>query len=261
MGGFVRVTSCDLRVDNKLFERWNYGIMISLNLLFRTLLWLFLYQDMEGNIDWLNSPAAVISLSSSYPMQIFQQFSNSFQMIRNISVPVTRKWQMPESTHCKEMPLSFKLLLLQLGFKCSAAADKLRFILLGSQYLRTLNQAFPFFFLVVFTSECAEIHVHFSSCLGRPMETSWRNAASRHRDNVHVYDKWPVWGEFRVDQPTSTCLKWHTSITVYLQRTPDRLKFPWKKVQHSESGWYAHDLWYMFVVTSSSPSWKLNNFF
>ena len=39
MGKFVQVTSCDLRVDNKLFERWNYDIMIPLNLLFRTLLW------------------------------------------------------------------------------------------------------------------------------------------------------------------------------------------------------------------------------
>ena len=29
-GSFVQVTSCDLRVDNKLFERWNYDIMISL---------------------------------------------------------------------------------------------------------------------------------------------------------------------------------------------------------------------------------------
>ena len=38
MGSFVQVTSCDLRLDNKLFERWNYDIMISLNLLFRTLL-------------------------------------------------------------------------------------------------------------------------------------------------------------------------------------------------------------------------------
>ena len=57
--------------DKKLFERWNYDIMISLNLLFRTLLWFFLYQDMEGNIDWLDSTAAVISLSSSYLMQIF----------------------------------------------------------------------------------------------------------------------------------------------------------------------------------------------
>ena len=29
-GSFVQVTSCDLRVDNKSFERWNYDIMISL---------------------------------------------------------------------------------------------------------------------------------------------------------------------------------------------------------------------------------------
>ena len=56
----------------------------------------------------------------------------------------------------------------------------------------------------------------------RPMETSWRNTASRYCDNVHGYHKWPVWGKSRVDQPTSTCLKWHTSITVYLQRTSDR---------------------------------------
>ena len=39
------------------------------------------------------------------------------------------------------------------------------------------------------------------------------------------------------------------------------LKFPWKKVQHSESGWYAHDLRYMFVFTSSSPPWRLINCF
>ena len=32
---------------------------------------------------------------------------------------------------------------------------------------------------------------------------------------------WPVWGYFRVDQPTSTCFKWHTSISVYLQMTLD----------------------------------------
>ena len=39
------------------------------------------------------------------------------------------------------------------------------------------------------------------------------------------------------------------------------LKFLWKKVQHSESGWYAHDLRYMFVVTSGSPPWSLIYFF
>ena len=39
------------------------------------------------------------------------------------------------------------------------------------------------------------------------------------------------------------------------------LKFLWKKVQHSESGWYAHDLRYMFVVTSSCSPWRLTNLF
>ena len=53
---------------------------------------------------------------------------------------------------------------------------------------------FLFFFLVVFTSESGNLltcikNVHFSSSLERPMETSRRNTASRHRDNVHVYDK------------------------------------------------------------------------
>ena len=147
-------------------------------------------------------------------------------MIRNILVPVTRKWYLPESALCKEIPMSFKL-LLQLGFTCSTAADELRFILSDSQFLWAFNRSFSVFFLVVFTPESGNLltymkNIHFSSSLERPTETSRRNTASRHRDNVHVYDKWPVWGYFRVDQPTSTCFKWHTSITVYLQRTSDR---------------------------------------
>ena len=49
------------------------------------------------------------------------------------------------------------------------------------------------FFLVVFTSESGNLltymkNIHFSSSLERPTETSQRNTASRHRDNVHVYD-------------------------------------------------------------------------
>ena len=92
-----------------------------------------------------------------------------------------------------------------------------------SVYERSIK-VFLFFFLVVFTSESGNLltykkNIYFLFSLERPMETSWRNTASRHRDNVHVYDKWPVWGYFRVDQPTSTCFKWHTSISVYLQRT------------------------------------------
>ena len=44
-----------------------------------------------------------------------------------------------QSAVCQEMPMSFKLLLLQLGFTCSTAADKLRFILSDSQCLRAFN--------------------------------------------------------------------------------------------------------------------------
>ena len=92
--------------------------------------------------------------------------------------------------------MSFELLLSQLGFTCSTAADKLQFILSDSQCLRAFSRGFIFFFffLVVFTSESGNLltymkNIHFSSSLERPMETSRRNTASRHRDNVHIYDK------------------------------------------------------------------------
>ena len=63
-----------------------------------------------------------------------------------------------------------------------------------SSWKRFEVSPFFFFFLVVFTSESGNLltymkNIHFSSSLERPMETSWRNTASRHRDNVHVYDK------------------------------------------------------------------------
>ena len=54
--------------------------------------------------------------------------------------------------------MSFKLLLLQLGFTCSTAADRLRLILSDSQCLRAFNRGFPLFFRLFFTSECAEIY-------------------------------------------------------------------------------------------------------
>ena len=91
--------------------------------------------------------------------------------------------------------MSFKLLLLQLGFTCSTAADRLRLILSDSQCLRAFNRGFPLFFfgcfyfrvrgnLLTYTK-----NINFSSFLERPIETSRRNTVSRHRDNVHVYDK------------------------------------------------------------------------
>ena len=89
--------------------------------------------------------------------------------------------------------MSFKLLLLQLGFTCSTAADKLRFILSDSQCLGAFNRCFPFFFGYFYfrKRKSADIYenTHFSSSLEQPMDTSLRNTLSHHRDNVHVYDK------------------------------------------------------------------------
>ena len=90
--------------------------------------------------------------------------------------------------------MSFKLLLSQLGLHVLlplTSYDLYSQIL--SVYERSI-EVFLFFFLVVFTSESGNLltfmkNIHFSSSLERPMETSWRNTASRHRDNVHVYDK------------------------------------------------------------------------
>ena len=162
--------------------------------------------------------------------------------------------------------MSFKLIWLQLGFTCSIAADKLRFILLDSQSLRAFNQGFSLFFFFFWffyfrKRKSAEIYmknIHFLSSSERPMETSWRNTASRHGDNVHVYDNWSVWGYFSVDQPTSTCFKWHTSISVYLQRTSG---YSNSMKEGAALGIYAHDLRYMFKVASSSPPLSLIHFF
>ena len=73
--------------------------------------------------------------------------------------------------------MSFKLLLLQLGFTCSTAADRLRLILSDSQCLRAFNRGFPLFFfgcfyfrvrgnLLTYTK-----NINFSSFLERPIET------------------------------------------------------------------------------------------
>ena len=45
--------------------------------------------------------------------------------------------------------MSFKLIWLQLGFTCSTAADKLRFLLLD-RCLRAFNQGFPLFLVFFF---------------------------------------------------------------------------------------------------------------
>ena len=75
--------------------------------------------------------------------------------------------------------MSFKLLATGFDFRFSVF---------------TVQSKFSSFFLVVFTSESGNLltymkNIYLSSSLERPMQSSRRNTASRHRDNVHVYDK------------------------------------------------------------------------
>ena len=75
--------------------------------------------------------------------------------------------------------MSFKLLATGFDFRFSVF---------------TVQSKFSSFFLVVFTSESGNLltymkNIYLSSSLERPMESSRRNTVSRHRDNVHVYDK------------------------------------------------------------------------
>ena len=91
------------------------------------------------------------------------------------------------------------LFISQLGRPCGLLPDKVLPLTscdFCSQILSVYERSIEvfLFFLVVFTSESGTLltymkNIHFSSSLERPMETSWRNTASRHRDNVHVYDK------------------------------------------------------------------------
>ena len=96
--------------------------------------------------------------------------------------------------HIQCLPVS-KTILYSCSYHWPVTINTLRFSVFTS--VRSWFSAF--FFLVVFTSEKKKIltcmkNIHFSSSLERPMETSRRKTASRHRNNVHVYDKWPVWG-------------------------------------------------------------------
>ena len=91
--------------------------------------------------------------------------------------------------------MSFKLIWLQLGFTCSAAADKLRFILLDSQCLRAFIGVFLFLF-VFFTSERGNLLTFTKisiSCL------LWR-------------DRWKLHGE----------IQHHAIVITYMFMTIDR---------------------------------------
>ena len=93
--------------------------------------------------------------------------------------------------------MSFKLLLSQLGLHVLlplTSYDLYSQIL--SVYERSIQVflCFVFFFFGCFyfrKQKSADIYEKYPFLVfsGRPMETSRRNTASRHRDNVHVYDK------------------------------------------------------------------------
>ena len=165
--------------------------------------------------------------------------------------------------------MSFKLLLSQLGLHVLlplTSYDLYSQIL--SVYERSIQVFLCFFFCFcfLFLLQKAEICWHI-----------WKISISRFLwatdgNFSEKYSVTPSWQR--------TCLWQMTGVRIVLCRSLDfdmfqmtykynsvssedfgSLKFPWKKVQHSESGWYAHDLRYMFVVTSSSPPWRLINFF
>ena len=94
--------------------------------------------------------------------------------------------------------MSFKLLLSQLGLHVLLPLTSYD---LYSQILSVYERSIKVFLFCLFVffgcfyfGESGNLltykkNIHFLSSLERPMETSWRNTASRHRDNVHVYDK------------------------------------------------------------------------
>ena len=182
MESFVQVTSCDLRVD-KLFERWNYDIMISLNLFFRTLLWFFSL-SRHGRKHWL--PRLHCGGDKSLLIIYYANFLTVFWQFSDVSKYFS-SFQKEIFSFCPNLLFVRRLPPL-------TSYDLYSQIL--SVYERSIK-VFLNFFWVVFTSESGNLltymkNIHFSFSLGRPMETSRRNTASRHRDNIHVYDKWPV---------------------------------------------------------------------
>ena len=79
----------------------------------------------------------------------FLTVSDSFQIIRNILIPVTRKRLLPESALCKETPMLFKL-LLQLGLHVVLPLTSYDlFSQILSVYERSI-EVFLFFFFVCF---------------------------------------------------------------------------------------------------------------
>ena len=111
----------------------------------------------------------------------------------------------------------------RLGFTCSTAADKLQFLLSGSHCLRAFNRGFFHFFFGCFYLECAEISWYTEKC---PFLVFFGTDDGNFIEKYSVTPSWQrtsLWQMIGVRIVlSSTYFKWHTSITVYLQRTSDR---------------------------------------
>ena len=81
--------------------------------------------------------------------------------------------------------MSFKLLLLPLGFTCITAADKLRLILSDSRCL----QAFFWLFLLQNAWKSSEIYEKYPFLVFFGATDGNFTEKCSHRDNVHVCDR------------------------------------------------------------------------
>ena len=90
--------------------------------------------------------------------------------------------------------MSYKLLLWQLGFTGITAADKLRFILSLSVFMSIQSRLSSLFFGCFYFRMRGDLLEYRKMSIFRRlwcdlMENSWRNPASRYRDNAYAYDK------------------------------------------------------------------------
>ena len=115
---------------------------------------------------------------------------------------------------------------------------------------------FSSFFFGCFYLECAEICWYIEKC---PFLVFF---GETDRNFTEKYNVTPSWQRKCLWQMTGVRIVSCSSVDINMFQMTYKynsissadfgsFKFPWKKVQHSESGWCAHDLRNMFVVTSS----------
>ena len=154
-------------------------------------------------------------------------------------------------------------------FTCSTAADKVTIYTLKFSVFTSVQSRFSSLFFFFFG--CFYFRKRKSADIYEKYPFPFFFGAT-DRNFMEKYSVTPSWQR--------TCLWQMTGVRIVSCRSADfnlfqmtykyisvssedfgSLKFPWKKVQRSESGWNAHDLRYMFVVTSSCPPWRFINCF